>query len=747
MTVLEVALTILLNIIPIIVIIIPYFFIKKRVIGKLYGRILLGIIVFYIVYWVLPIIFQLDKAPIELTLESGEDGNTALGVGYIISHFLSLLSLFASYPLVTLPFIFIVAPFISIIMVWNKLRKEKTSIKESLSGLTYHLTEGPYKQIKNELIKGDWSREKEILKLLIVLLPISLFLLQLILRITNLETVSLTDGETALGWFLEILFVYLATFIFSIELLLSSQIALKGRYFGESIRTQTYKSLYTVGAPISVLAILLFVVEGIQAGDITFIFITIYFFAYFIMASVIFVLFLKIFEPISILVFIKIIDWWKKRKQQKRVADTKNWYYGIVFACLAFFIYFFINYLLFRTLYTFIFPNGEDIWNSANFNSPTHSLGYSLGFDLMNVFSFITLIIASLLIAVFFMVYSLKYIRSISTAVLTYMPIIIGLSILFFVLPGSPNALINFGPDTYWITGQSSYTNIFGFIFFTLRTAGLEANLGPVLGILAVPYIFTRYIFNIIVWGLIIYYLRKEFKAKNVKLDEKHLEKLVFSSISDYITIDDYKRGEIQYLITKNEDISQETINSEREEVQNLVNSLAEDKLLKEIIPFEEQEKQRFYFTLKYLFNNNYVDILRPEFSYVFERVEKQGLYIIYDDGRGIFDYSFVREVFHDPGLISGMISAITSFIKETTKSQDLLKTIDHGDITILIEYGKRIFGVLFIKGKQTAEVRTKLKAFVEKFESKYQTILEDWSGALVHFKEDHSMVEEIFQE
>ena len=138
---------------------------------------------------------------------------------------------------------------------------------------------------------------------------------------------------------------------------------------------------------------------------------------------------------------------------------------------------------------------------------------------------------------------------------------------------------------------------------------------------------------------------------------------------------------------------------------------------------------------------------VKPEFSYIFERVEKQGLYIIYDDGRGVFDYSFVREIVHDPGLVSGMVSAITSFIKETTKSQDLLKTIDHGDITILLEYGKRIFGALFIKGKQTSEIRANLKEFVERFESKYKTVLEDWSGALVHFKEDHSMVEEIFQE
>jgi hypothetical protein len=147
------------------------------------------------------------------------------------------------------------------------------------------------------------------------------------------------------------------------------------------------------------------------------------------------------------------------------------------------------------------------------------------------------------------------------------------------------------------------------------------------------------------------------------------------------------------------------------------------------------------------LYNNNLIDLLRQEFSYIYEKAEKQGLYIIYDDGRGIFDYNFSKEFSHDPGIISGMFSAITSFIKETTKSQELLKTIDHGDITILIEYGKRIFGALFIKGKQTTEARSSLIEFVTKFEAKYADVLADWSGALIYFKEDNQLVESIFKE
>ncbi|MFX1503775.1 MAG: hypothetical protein ACFFDH_22630, partial [Promethearchaeota archaeon] len=301
MSVIDVFITICLNIIPIVILVIPYFIIRKKFSGKLYLRIYLGILIFYVVYWFLPIIFQIGISP-----ENLEHTTDIQGLGFLVAHFGSLISLFAFYPLVTLPYIFFVAPFISMLYVWNRLRKEDGSIKSNLKYITYQFTESPIKQIRRGILKSDWFREKEILKLLIVLLPISLYLLQVILSVSGLETNPAIRGETALGWFLEILFVYLAIFIFSIELLFSSQIALKGRYIGEDIRTQTYKSLYTVGAPISILSLLLFIVQYSSSIPII-----LYFFAYFIMASVILILFLKIFEPISILIFIKLIDWWK----------------------------------------------------------------------------------------------------------------------------------------------------------------------------------------------------------------------------------------------------------------------------------------------------------------------------------------------------------------------------------------------------------------------------------------------------
>jgi len=736
----EIVAMVLLNAIPIIVLIIPYFFIRKKLAGKIYFRIIIGIMIFYLVYWVLPIIFQVGTPPLELELQSGDVGNTGLGIGYIVAHVGSLISLFAYYPLVTLPFIFFIAPFISIIYVRNRLKKEVGTKSEKLKGLTYQIIDCPYKRIRADLFKGDWSREKDILKLLIVLLPISLYLLQVILKITGVQSASITDDANALGWFIEILFVYLATFIFSLEILLSSQIALRGRNFGENIREQTYKSLYTVGAPISILSIILFLVEDL--GSIGLI---LYFFAYFFMASFIFILFIKIFEPISLIIFIKIINWWKNRTESKKKMNTANIYYGIVFSCLAFFIFFILRNLGFGMAYEAMFDNPQSIIDSANFaTSGTVYLYESLEFDLMNIFNFIALIVFSLMIAVFFLNLCLKYMKSMFLSVITYLPVLIVLSVLFIPIGGD---LINFAPDTYWITGQSSYTTIFGFNFYTLRTAGFNADLTGILYYLAIPYQTTQYIFNIIFWSLLIYYIRKNFKVKNVSIDEKHLEKVIFSSITEFPSYEDYSKGKIRYLIAQSEDADMKNLALERDEVKSLLTSIETEKMLEELKPTEEKEMQRFYFTLKYLYNNNFIDVLKQEFSYLYEKAEKQGLYIIYDDGRGIFDYNFAEDYNHDPGIISGMFSAITSFIKETTRSQELLKTIDHGDVTILIEYGKRIFGALFIKGRQTTEVRSSLKELISTFETKYADVLADWSGALIYFKEDHKLVERIFKD
>jgi len=734
---LEFVFMILLNALPIVILIVPIFFIWKKLIGKLYLRIILGIIVFYAIYWILPIIFQVGQTPDELVIPPADEGNIAYGFAYIFTHFGSLIAQFFSYPIITLPFIFFIAPFISVLFLWNRLRKEDGSIRSNLEEVSYEINESPIERTKRELIRNNWSREKEILKLMIVLLPISLYFLQVILEISGLHSESLTTGETALGWFLEILFVYLAIFIFSIEILFSSQIALKGRFFGEQIRSQTYKSLYTIGAPMSIFSIILFALQY-QAS----IAIIIYFFAYFLMASVIFVLFLDIFEPISILIFVKLINWWKDRKKKK--VNAQNFYYMFIFGVLALVAYFILNLILTSFVYTPLFgvPGSLEesaIYTAGEYLTSNPNLFYILQFDLLIIYGIIITEIIPAIILTLILSYGLKFLKSTGLGTTIYLPVIITLSILIILGSG----------DIYWLTGKTSFTSVFGFSFYTLRTASLQANLTGLLNILAIPYLYTRYIFNIILWSLIIFYFKKEFKIRNVPLDEEHIMKTIYSSIKDFPIYDDYAENKDDYLISRRTDVTLQYIEQEREEIKTIMNILENDKPLEEVKPIDENERKRFYFTLRYLHKNDLINIMRPEMSYIFERVEKQGLYIIYDDGRGVYNYSFKEDLEQDPGLVSGMFSAITSFIKEMTKSTEALKKIDHGDITILLEYGSRIFGALFIKGTQTTEVRTPLKDFVKKFETHYLDVLRDWTGSLSSFNKDLNdrLVEDTFKE
>jgi len=738
MSAIDIILTILLNGLPIIIIIIPLFFIWKKTIGKLYFRIVTGILLFYLLYWILPIIFQLQVEPKQLTIQAGEDG---LGLVFIVAHFTSLIAFFTSYPFITLPLIFFITPFISIIIVWNRLRKEEGSMKDALNNLSYDFNESPIKIIKEGLLRPNWKREKEIIKLLIVLLPISLYLLQVILDIAGLQNFSLETAETALGWFIEILFVYIAIFIFSIEILSSSQIALKGRYFGETIRNQTYKSLYTVGAPISILSIVLFLLKYFESIDIIF-----FFFVYFIMASIIFVLFLDIFEPFSILILIKIIDWWKNKEEKIKNFDKTNFHYSIIFGFLTVGIFIVLGFI-YKSTYGFLFGDGAILMDQSAFNYPSDpALINSLRFDIMNTFNTIVFIIIPLAISILSLILSLKYSKS-KLLALILIPSIIAISSITIFTPLEIQPIINFVADELWITGQTSHASIFGFTLYTLRTASFQATLSDLLFVLAIPYIYSRYVVSILFFGVFIFYLRKSFKVKDIPIGEGLLEKTVFSTISDFISYNDYSKQMNQYLITLNEDIELNEFEGDQTEIQNILSAVKNDILLEKIIPDNDSEKLSFYSALKSLYLNNSITIWKSEFSYTFEKVEKQGLYVIYADGRDIMAHEFVEDLGQDPALISGMFSAITSFIKEATHTTETLKTIDHGDITIMLEYGKNVFTALFIRGNQTSEIRAQLKKLIYRFERMYSAVLSDWDGDLRPFKDKDKLITEIFQE
>ena len=114
-------------------------------------------------------------------------------------------------------------------------------------------------------------------------------------------------------------------------------------------------------------------------------------------------------------------------------------------------------------------------------------------------------------------------------------------------------------------------------------------------------------------------------------------------------------------------------------------------------------------------------------------------------DGRSVFTHNFKDESTVEPALVAGLFSAITSFAKETVKSEKLLRTIDHGDVVLMIEYGQYVFSAIFAD-KNSVELRNKLASFVKEFEQIHDDELPNCLGDTSPFADDWQLVNEIFE-
>lgn len=275
-----------------------------------------------------------------------------------------------------------------------------------------------------------------------------------------------------------------------------------------------------------------------------------------------------------------------------------------------------------------------------------------------------------------------------------------------------------------------------------MRTAFLDATSEvPILEYLALPYNFTRFFMAFVLWGIIFYYARKQFLTKTIRR-EKLVDQITFSNLDTIPAGEKFLASE--YLITCTPDCKIPA--DEKEGAKTMIESFGDGKFSPELLQESLEENKKTYGQLKYLTEKKYIQWWVAEFTFSFERAQMETLYIINSDGRDVVSYRFAEgESKADPALVAGMFSAITSFIKETTKSSDLLRTIDHGDSKITIEYGKYVFGAIFAD-METTEIRTNLKNFLTEFEKRHGEVLKNWNGATGPFKENDKLVEEIFQ-
>lgn len=734
-----------INALPILIILVPMIFIRNKTVKKLYRRIFWGITLFFLVYFIMPTIFQAGL-PIN---DMKYSGNAKLGAGisYIFARTFGLITTYFQIPILNLSFVFIAAPLVSMLFLWNRIRKEdKLGFRKNLARVTIDFDKSPRDMIIERLKSGDWTEEKQLFKLLLVLLPISLYLLTTILKLTGLEISNIQDDQTALGWFVEIFFVYLTTFLFGIHLLKASNSSFKGRFIGEKVEGNAFSSLINVGVPISVLSIILFFIE--YQSSFTLI---LYFFGYFLMMAFIFISFIAIFEPICILLLVKLINVLKYKEKEKSEKKSKEIHkkrfggidilYAIILGVVASFVILLLSFAL-ETI-NFSLTGGPTLYNqildSAKF-SFDQSLNSAILFESLNLITGIGVIIISLIVG-FLLSFAIKNTKRIGLTSVIFFTILIILVVLF----GISSVIFANGQTLYWITGKLVSTQVFSslYVVYTMRTAMLTAVFGlqnPVLFILALPYQYLRFLAAFLLWGIMFYYIRQKFFTKSIRR-EKLVDQTTFTEINQIPTREDFITQ--NYLVSVVPD--KEIPDTERDEVKQLISDFTKGKSTSEIKSDDLSETKRIYVTLKYMTKNGWIQWWYPEFSFTFQRADVNSMYLMYGDGRDVFSYEFKKSEV-DPALVAGMFSAISSFIRETTKSSDLLRTIDHGDTKVIIEYGNYVFGAIFAN-METSEIRTKLKAFLNVFERRHGKLLKDWNGNVSPFQVEKSYVKELFEE
>lgn len=122
---------------------------------------------------------------------------------------------------------------------------------------------------------------------------------------------------------------------------------------------------------------------------------------------------------------------------------------------------------------------------------------------------------------------------------------------------------------------------------------------------------------------------------------------------------------------------------------------------------------------------------------------EKLLLLLNKETGLAPYSHEFIEGV-QDPQILSGFVSAISSFMGEVTgKEHSQWTTVFDSDSIILVESGEWSVGVL-VAAKETSEVRSKLRIVVREFEDCFE-FLRDVEGIQNIFYDFDNYVRRVF--
>ena len=120
-----------------------------------------------------------------------------------------------------------------------------------------------------------------------------------------------------------------------------------------------------------------------------------------------------------------------------------------------------------------------------------------------------------------------------------------------------------------------------------------------------------------------------------------------------------------------------------------------------------------------------------------------KNLFVLTKDGISLFEYSFGIEI-QDPALISGMIAALTQFVREATGSKKSLRTVDQEDKKVLLYHGNYTT-IALLTEKDLPIIHKRIKEFSEEFENTFNKEIRKFSGEVSAFKHANVIVNKYF--
>ena len=120
-----------------------------------------------------------------------------------------------------------------------------------------------------------------------------------------------------------------------------------------------------------------------------------------------------------------------------------------------------------------------------------------------------------------------------------------------------------------------------------------------------------------------------------------------------------------------------------------------------------------------------------------------KNLFVLTKDGLSLYEYSFGIEI-QDPALISAMIAALTSFVREATGSKKFLRTVDQEDKKVILYHGDYTTTALMSE-KDIPIIHKRVRKFTEAFEDQFGIYLKNWTGETSAFKDAEVIVNKNF--